>query len=82
MPISNLAKVFGPTLIGYSSENPDYATILGETIIQQNVSYSLCCFSYPSALSIVFCEKQKNFSCILHSIYLNYLLFSGHATFP
>lgn len=38
MPISNLAKVFGPTIVGYSKQEPDHATILGETIIQQNVS--------------------------------------------
>ncbi|XP_055301047.1 rac GTPase-activating protein 1-like [Sitodiplosis mosellana] len=37
MPILNLAKVFGPTVVGYSKQEPDHATILGETIIQQNV---------------------------------------------
>lgn len=38
MPISNLAKIFGPTVIGYSKSEPDHAEILGETMIQQNVS--------------------------------------------
>lgn len=38
MPISNLAKIFGPTVVGYSKKEPDYAAILGETAIQQNVS--------------------------------------------
>lgn len=37
MPISNLAKVFGPTVVGYSQAEPDYTAILGETVIQQNV---------------------------------------------
>ncbi|XP_055301048.1 rac GTPase-activating protein 1-like [Sitodiplosis mosellana] len=37
MPISNLATVFGPTIVGYSNQKPHYATILGETVVQQNV---------------------------------------------
>ena len=41
MPISNLAKVFGPTVIGYSQADPDYTTILSETYIQQNVNIFL-----------------------------------------
>lgn len=39
MPISNLAKVFGPTVVGYSKAEPDYTEILGETVIQQTVSF-------------------------------------------
>lgn len=31
MPISNLAKVFGPTLVGYSSQHPSDADMLSET---------------------------------------------------
>lgn len=38
MPISNLAKVFGPTVVGYSKQEPDNMAILGETYVQQNVS--------------------------------------------
>lgn len=37
MPISNLAKVFGPTIVGYSSSDPDQHAIFTETIIQANV---------------------------------------------
>ncbi|XP_033333684.1 rac GTPase activating protein tumbleweed [Megalopta genalis] len=31
MPISNLAKVFGPTLVGYSCQNPSPTSLLTET---------------------------------------------------
>nr|CAD7264792.1 unnamed protein product [Timema shepardi] len=31
MPIDNIAKVFGPTLVGYSSNDPEPITILNET---------------------------------------------------
>ncbi|KOC65521.1 Rac GTPase-activating protein 1 [Habropoda laboriosa] len=31
MPISNLAKVFGPTLVGYSSQDPSPTSLLSET---------------------------------------------------
>lgn len=40
MPASNLAKVFGPTLVGYSVPEPDPATMLTETRQQQLVG---CC---------------------------------------
>lgn len=37
MPIGNLSKIFGPTVIGYSSAEPDYHTIFSETMIQKDV---------------------------------------------
>lgn len=37
MPTTNLAKIFGPTVVGYSKQEPDHAAILGETFIQQDV---------------------------------------------
>lgn len=37
MPISNLAKVFGPTIVGYSSSNPSADNLLTETR-QQNMA--------------------------------------------
>lgn len=37
MPIDNLAKVFGPTVIGYSSADPDHHAIFSETAIQKDV---------------------------------------------
>lgn len=37
MPISNLAKIFGPTVLGYSSADPDRYAIYAETMIQANV---------------------------------------------
>lgn len=38
MPISNLSKIFGPTVVGYSKAEPDVDSILCETFIQTNVS--------------------------------------------
>lgn len=37
MPVSNLAKIFGPTILGYSSATPDQHAIFTETMIQANV---------------------------------------------
>lgn len=41
MPPTNIAKIFGPTLVGYSSNDPDQHAIFTETIIQANVSVFL-----------------------------------------
>lgn len=38
MPISNIAKVFGPTIVGYSSTDPDQFAFYTETMVQANVS--------------------------------------------
>lgn len=38
MPISNLAKVFGPTLVGYSCQEPSPISLLTETKNQVAVS--------------------------------------------
>ncbi|KAL1502637.1 hypothetical protein ABEB36_007751 [Hypothenemus hampei] len=37
MPVENLAKVFGPTLVGFSSDNPSSDCLLAETKIQITV---------------------------------------------
>ena len=37
MDISNLARVFGPTLVGHSVQNPDPMTILQDTKRQPKV---------------------------------------------
>ncbi|XP_042207186.1 rac GTPase-activating protein 1-like isoform X2 [Homarus americanus] len=41
MPVSNLAKVFGPTLVGYSVAEPDPSTMVLETRQQQLVMEKL-----------------------------------------
>ncbi|KAK0076555.1 hypothetical protein PV325_005196 [Microctonus aethiopoides] len=41
MPISNLAKVFGPTLVGYSSQEPSATSMLSETKTQVAIVESL-----------------------------------------
>lgn len=38
MPSENLAKIFGPTILGYSSADPDQHAIFTETMIQRDVS--------------------------------------------
>lgn len=39
MPSENLAKIFGPTVLGYSSADPDQHAIFTETMIQRDVSF-------------------------------------------
>ena len=39
MPSSNLAKVFGPTVIGYSVPDPEPLQMINETKYQAMVSY-------------------------------------------
>jgi Rac GTPase-activating protein 1 len=39
MPITNLAKVFGPTLVGYSCQHPSPSSMLSETKNQVAVSW-------------------------------------------
>lgn len=46
MPIPSLAKVFGPTIVGHSSPNPDPATIWKETNLQPKVSVILYSTKY------------------------------------
>lgn len=41
MPASNLAKVFGPTLVGYSVSEPEAAVMFAETKLQQMVMEGL-----------------------------------------
>ncbi|XP_034950890.1 rac GTPase-activating protein 1-like [Chelonus insularis] len=41
MPISNLAKVFGPTLVGYSSQEPSATSMLSETKTQAAIVEAL-----------------------------------------
>ncbi|CAL4143840.1 unnamed protein product, partial [Meganyctiphanes norvegica] len=41
MPASNLAKVFGPTLVGYSVAEPEAAVMFAETKLQQMVMEGL-----------------------------------------
>ncbi|KAL5273669.1 RACGAP1 family protein [Megaselia abdita] len=41
MPMENLSRIFGPTIVGYSSPDPDQHTIFTETIIQFNVMKNL-----------------------------------------
>lgn len=46
MPASNIAKVFGPTIIGYSSPEPDQFSIFSETIIQATVRITIFLLNY------------------------------------
>lgn len=40
MNTENLAKIFGPTVLGYSSADPDQHEIFAETMIQRDVSFA------------------------------------------
>ena len=44
MPSSNLAKVFGPTVIGYSVPDPEPLQMINETKYQAMVSYPQLCY--------------------------------------
>lgn len=37
MPIENLARIFGPTILGYSCDEPDHNVMLSETLVQKDV---------------------------------------------
>lgn len=54
MGMANLAKIFGPTVLGYSSANPDQHSIFMETMIQKDVSNSNHLFNFH-----FFCGKNK-----------------------
>lgn len=41
MPLSNFAKIFGPTLIGYSCAEPDQHKMFAETEVQYSVMFCL-----------------------------------------
>ncbi|XP_055383829.1 rac GTPase-activating protein 1 [Condylostylus longicornis] len=41
MPLGNIARVFGPTIVGYSSPDPDRNAIFSETMIQFQVMENL-----------------------------------------
>lgn len=41
MPLSNFAKIFGPTIVGYSCPEPDQHMMFAETQVQYNVMFAL-----------------------------------------
>lgn len=41
MPATNFAKIFGPTIVGYSCQNPDQHKVFAETQIQFSVMFAL-----------------------------------------
>ena len=60
MPIPSLAKVFGPTIVGHSSPNPDPATIWKETSLQ------------PKVCGLVITLQHTHTSqCVLNLLYTN-----------
>lgn len=62
MPISNLAKVFGPTLVGYSSQHPSRETMFSETKSQVAVSMVFKIIQVIFLISLVFKESYKSSS--------------------
>jgi Rac GTPase-activating protein 1 len=41
MPLTNFAKIFGPTIVGYSCAEPDQHMMFAETQIQFSVMFAL-----------------------------------------
>lgn len=74
MPLDNLAKIFGPTIVGFSSPESNQSTIFRELPIQFNIMKSLMsipmeywfqfvdvrCFSAEKTLSIHSKSRQTN----------------------
>lgn len=68
MPASNIAKVFGPTIVGYSSADPDQHAIFTETMIQADVrAYVIYIFDNNILTNILPLGNGKTFK---HSIRL------------
>jgi hypothetical protein len=65
MPISNLAKVFGPTIVGYSGADIDAQTMLKETKKQQAVLETL--LSMPNDFWTKFVYRQDEKPCTASS---------------
>lgn len=53
MPLTNLAKVFGPTIIGYSVADPEPLQMINETKYQAMV----CCDSILSFSTYFYCSE-------------------------
>lgn len=41
MPLTNFAKIFGPTIVGYSCADPDQPKMYAETQVQYSVMFCL-----------------------------------------
>lgn len=53
MPLTNLAKVFGPTIVGYSVADPEPLQMINETKYQAMV----CCDSILSFSTYFYCSE-------------------------
>jgi len=62
MPISNLAKVFGPTIVGYSGPDIDAQTMLKETKKQQLVLETLLNMQPEFWKKFVYRQDEKVYS--------------------
>lgn len=61
MPIVNLAKVFGPTIVGYSSKEPSDSNILNETTHQEQVMRRLLSIPADFWQNLLSLEVQEVF---------------------
>ncbi|CAL1288055.1 unnamed protein product [Larinioides sclopetarius] len=62
MPLENLAKVFGPTIVGYSSADPSDSNLLAETRQQCQVMHRLLMLPTDSWGSFLTVELPEVFS--------------------
>lgn len=71
MSVDNLAKVFGPTLVGHRSATPTHMEMLDDTKAQPMVRIVLSFVSSGSGLELVigpiFLSYPKNYVCTLVS---------------
>lgn len=75
MPIENISRVFGPTIVGYSSADPDQHAVYTEIVIQFNVMRSLIELSsvYWAQFITIDVNKENNRtkqnSCLVTEFY-------------
>ncbi|XP_021949051.1 rac GTPase-activating protein 1 isoform X2 [Folsomia candida] len=69
MPASNLAKVFGPTIVGYSGPDIDAKTMLRETRKQQAVLEALLSMPQDFWTKFVYRQDQRPYSATKSGTY-------------
>lgn len=86
MPIDNLATVFGPTVVGYSSPEPTMNHIMVQTKLQQLVNSLCICqadqFCASHAKQVPVNQLQRMAACLSCCRTLVCRRFSGCQLFP
>jgi hypothetical protein len=68
MPVSNLARVFGPTIVGYSTADPEPLAMLNETKQQARVRTK----SNIDSTALTYCSEVQYNCLLLESSFLKH----------